>query len=393
MDLAKPRQTATETLMRLITLITLALTLGCSGKTENAVSSPGEDGAAGEGGEEGAPGEDGEDGAAGEAGEDGADGLPCWDLNGDGEPNPEEDINGDDVVDVEDCRGDGASSDDTGDGSSGAFEILAVEAGSTYSCVLLSGGIVDCWGSNNYGAADRPDTLFDSISASDSGEYFSCGVTTAGNGICWGDGYDGETPVLPSATYTEVEHNDRVTCGLTTAGAVFCDVLGPSDYDIEDPPPEVFVDIDVSTGERACGINDAGHIVCWGTAGYSDGFYSPPGGIFTAVEVGSGCGCALDTTGYPTCWGLETEGGPERAIIEDVPAIALTSLTVGVRHACGIAETGEAVCWGENWQSQINAPLSRTFDKVSAGQHHTCGIATDGEVICWGNMPGVIPTW
>ena len=115
--------------MRLITLITLALTLGCSGKTENAVSSPGEDGAAGEGGEEGAPGEDGEDGAAGEDGEDGedgADGLPCWDLNGDGEPNPEEDINGDGVVDVEDCRGDGASDsgsesiDDDGDGLSEA---------------------------------------------------------------------------------------------------------------------------------------------------------------------------------------------------------------------------------------------------------------------------------
>jgi hypothetical protein len=92
--------------MRLITLIILACTLGCSGKTENAVSSPGEDGAAGEGGEEGAPGEDGEDGA---------DGLPCWDLNGDGEPNPEEDTNGDGVVDIEDCRGDGAGGDDTGD--------------------------------------------------------------------------------------------------------------------------------------------------------------------------------------------------------------------------------------------------------------------------------------
>ena len=65
--------------MRTITLITLALSLGCSGKTENAASSPGEDGTAGERGEDGAPGEDGEDG------------LPCWDTNGNGEPDPEED--------------------------------------------------------------------------------------------------------------------------------------------------------------------------------------------------------------------------------------------------------------------------------------------------------------
>jgi hypothetical protein len=89
--------------MRTITLITLTLALSCSGKTENAVTSPGEDGAAGEGGEEGAPGEDGAPGV------DGEDGLDCWDTNGDGEPNPEEDINGDGVVDVEDCRGEGGA--------------------------------------------------------------------------------------------------------------------------------------------------------------------------------------------------------------------------------------------------------------------------------------------
>ena len=94
--------------MRLITLITLALTLGCSGKTENAVTSPGADGAEGAEGEAGTPGEDGEDGEDGEPGEDGApgedgeDGLDCWDLNGDGEPNPDEDINGDGITDFND---------------------------------------------------------------------------------------------------------------------------------------------------------------------------------------------------------------------------------------------------------------------------------------------------
>jgi hypothetical protein len=139
--------------MRTITLITLALTLGCSGKTENAVSSPGEDGAAGEGGEEGAPGEDGEDGAAGEDGEDGADGLPCWDLNGDGEPNPEEDINGDGAVDVEDCSSD--AGDETGPGSDGIFlgdlgissEEQAVYFCEHYDTVLGSLSITE-WGAD-----------------------------------------------------------------------------------------------------------------------------------------------------------------------------------------------------------------------------------------------------
>ena len=49
-------------------------------------------------GDDGAPGVDGVDGAAG------ADGVACWDLNANGVPDPEEDLNGDGVVDVLDCN-------------------------------------------------------------------------------------------------------------------------------------------------------------------------------------------------------------------------------------------------------------------------------------------------
>jgi len=68
---------------------------------------PGQDGADGAPGEDGADGTDGDDGRDGMAGEDGDEGQPgisCWDLNENGEPDPEEDVNGDDRVDVLDCR-------------------------------------------------------------------------------------------------------------------------------------------------------------------------------------------------------------------------------------------------------------------------------------------------
>lgn len=42
---------------------------------------------------------------AGPPGKPGADGLNCWDLNGNGKPEPNEDLNGDDVWDARDCRG------------------------------------------------------------------------------------------------------------------------------------------------------------------------------------------------------------------------------------------------------------------------------------------------
>ena len=70
----------------------------------------------------GCEGDDGADGMDGVAGADGADGAPgqaCWDLNNNGIGDPDEDINGDGVVDVYDCNA----------YASGAYEIDQLHAG------------------------------------------------------------------------------------------------------------------------------------------------------------------------------------------------------------------------------------------------------------------------
>lgn len=66
----------------------------------------GPQGAAGERGEPGATGPAGQTGPAGPTGPGGANGSACWDLNGNGAPDPaSEDRNGDLVVDILDCQG------------------------------------------------------------------------------------------------------------------------------------------------------------------------------------------------------------------------------------------------------------------------------------------------
>jgi hypothetical protein len=60
----------------------------------------------------GSDGNAGGQGEPGQDGEDGEDGTSCWDLNENGEPDPEEDINGDGNVDALDCQG--FEDDDTG---------------------------------------------------------------------------------------------------------------------------------------------------------------------------------------------------------------------------------------------------------------------------------------
>ena len=64
-------------------------------------------------GDDGADGQDGADGVAG------ADGQACWDLNNNGIGDPDEDVNGDGVVDVYDCNA----------YASGAYEIDQLHAG------------------------------------------------------------------------------------------------------------------------------------------------------------------------------------------------------------------------------------------------------------------------
>ncbi len=89
-------------------------------------------------GSDGAPGRDGLDGAAGTPG---ADGQACWDLNGNGIGDPEEDVNGDGTVDVYDCN---AYAD-------GAYEIDQLHAGyftehpyeGTASCLNCHGKLAD----------------------------------------------------------------------------------------------------------------------------------------------------------------------------------------------------------------------------------------------------------
>ena len=117
-------------------------------------------------------------GDAGDGG--GRDGQACWDLDGDGVADPEEDTNGDGVVDVQDCRGDG-----TGAGSD-APEAIQVAVDAWGSCAVLTEGSVQCWG------ADLGDTMTGfsasgvvAIAMDDEGGDYRCEVLDDTSGRCW----------------------------------------------------------------------------------------------------------------------------------------------------------------------------------------------------------------
>ncbi|RME22750.1 MAG: hypothetical protein D6806_12450 [Deltaproteobacteria bacterium] len=77
-----------------------ALVSGCSGDT----GPQGPEGPAGPQGPQGPEGPQGPQGPKGDPGDPGAPGISCWDLNANGQADPNEDINGDGQVDVMDCQ-------------------------------------------------------------------------------------------------------------------------------------------------------------------------------------------------------------------------------------------------------------------------------------------------
>ena len=81
---------------------------------------PGPQGPAGPQGPQGAPGQDGSGAGQGAPGQPGADGLVCWDLNGNGINDPDEDRNGDGEFSTLDCAGTPGAPGPNGSGGGGS---------------------------------------------------------------------------------------------------------------------------------------------------------------------------------------------------------------------------------------------------------------------------------
>ncbi len=148
----------------------------------------------------------------------------------------------------------------------------------------------------------------------------------------------------------------------------------------------------------ACAVDNSngtdGALVCWGSNSSSQILTSVPNGSnFVQVEVGESDACALDASGYMTCWGDAT-------IYDSTHAtnIPFQDLSLGATHGCALkdaAGTGggyDADCWGQDCTlGQCPEPtpgmggLRIEYLGVAAGGLVSCGIQTTTGLSCWGD--------
>lgn len=236
------------------------------------------------------------------------------------------------------------------------------------------------------------------------GATHACGLSVAGKAYCWGSRVSGETgdgdpvegsdirfnnrvpyPVAGNHTFAQLSAGSSHTCGVTTAGALYC-----------------------------WGSNSSGQIGDGGPTGGSSGAHwrnvpvaIASGTTFSNVSAGGGFTCAVTSGGATWCWGyndseLATGGwvGTNTIMTPEDAGIGFPLAEVyagGVAAACGRTPDSDLYCWGnDSWgllgdgptQTPVNSGPQQVvggpYETASVGSMSACAISADGGLWCWG---------
>ena len=351
-----------------------------------------------------------------------------------------------------------------------------VNAQGYHACAVVSGAVW-CWGSGGDGGLGNsstndsdvpvqvlaPDGMSPLTNAAHVavGAYFSCALLSGGGVDCWGDGYDGElgngawgggawsdisVAVTGIATATQLSAGDEHACVLLPDHSIDCwgdnsyGQLGNGKFGLSKVPVAVSgaaATAQVSAGnDHTCAVHSDGTLWCWGhnnngQLGNGSTTDSPvpvqvkgsSGGSstltnVTQVSAGGDDTCAVLTDYTAWCWGYNSYGqlgnkdGTHTSTSLPVQVTGVggtgtlpgvTEVSAGAEHTCAVAG-GHVDCWGRNYNGQlgnnsttnsdypVQAGSITTATRVSAGQYETC--AADGSAAwCWGaNYNGELGT-
>lgn len=263
----------------------------------------------------------------------------------------------------------------------GLSNVIAIAAGTTHSCALLSGGTVECWGSNSYGelgngsstgpetcagnacsASPVPVSGLSGATAIAAGSEHSCALVS-GTVVCWGANFFGE---LGDGTSSGPETCSGGAC--STAPAAVPGLTGVTAL--------------AAGGEDTCAVLTGGSVQCWG--------WNPYG------QLGNG-----SSTGPETCGGNACSTSP----VTVTGLSGAETITANGESACAILSGGTVKCWGFNAHGELgdgtstgpatcgSYACSTTPVAVSGltgakaivqGDQHACALLSGGTVSCWG---------
>lgn len=236
---------------------------------------------------------------------------------------------------------------------------VAIVAGESHSCAVLSDGLMKCWGRNQWGQLGHWDTAsYDTAVL----VYYFGGAARGVGGF--------------AHTCARLANNTLACWGLNDVGQLGYSTDGPlGDFHYTHQAGTVEANgslfLEVSTGNRhTCGVVNNGSVKCWG--------------LNSNGQLGNGAETGPNIV-------------PGAVIGITSPAIAVA---LGAYHSCVLGENGGVQCWGSNGAGQLgDETRSAGLDyatpgiatnltgaiAISAGAGHTCAALAAGGVRCWGS--------
>lgn len=330
---------------------------------------------------------------------------------------------GEECDDMNGTQSDGCDNDCTI--SAGAADVVA---GNEHVCVTFHTGDIKCWGNHENGRLGYPglgEDIGDNETPADFvvvdvgapveqlalGSNYTCALLAGDDVVCWGDGQHGRLG--------QGNENDL---GLAEAPSAI-------------PPISLSgTPIQIATGaEHACAVFASGQVSCWGRNDHGQvglpGFdmvgddelpSEVPninvGANVLQIAAGTDHTCALLGGGDVRCWGRDNAGQlgdpVSNADIGDnedpatAPLVALNGQAIDIAarydHTCVTYVTGEFQCWGEGASGKLGygdsanvgddedvstlMPLDLGFDptNLATGADHTCVRLVSTGIFCWG---------
>lgn len=230
-----------------------------------------------------------------------------------------------------------------------------ITAGEDFSCALLSGGTIQCWGKGEYGqlgngtndTVTSPVTVSNITNAIDFEAYTlnACAIIDNGSVNCWGYGGYGQLGdgVVVMTSGLAYKTNTPVAVSNITNAA------------------------NISMGYyHACALLDNGSVNCWGK------------GEFGQLGNGTTSTSAVNTPVY----------------VSDISTAI--SISAGYAHTCAILSGGTIKCWGggaggelgngstSNQSTPVSVSNIDNAVAISSGRSHTCALLSDRSIKCWG---------
>lgn len=263
---------------------------------------------------------------------------------------------------------------------SGASAFIQVAAGENHSCALQRNGRVQCWGLNDDGQLDVPQSVgFQQITA---GSKFACGIRSDDGITCWGQNDHNQLDV-PDGHFSVIDACWDHACALA-GGLATC--WGWNANERAAPPTDVSFTAIGAGAEHSCGLTANADLLCWGKN--DDVRAKSRSGPFSALAVGVAHTCVLTLDGTAVCQGENSAGQ------SDTPEAVFEQIKAGSAHTCGLLAGGSVECWGADVGEAINVRLATPegpFESIATGWHSTCGLNSSGSAQCWSYVYEVLP--